>query len=146
MRLALQSVVSDVSEAERLAREKAEKLAQENRKLRLELALAKAAMFEDALTGVNNRRRFDQVLALEVERSQRTLQPLSLLLLDLDNFKRWNDEHGHEAGDDALRATGRAILSAVRVTDACHRYGGEEFAILLPLLPRGERGGCGRAR
>jgi diguanylate cyclase (GGDEF)-like protein len=87
----------------------------------------------DALTGLGNRRAFDQRLAREVDRAGRYGLPLSLALLDIDNFKIANDTHGHLAGDEILRRLGRAFAHRmVRRTDLAYRYGGEEFAIVMP--------------
>jgi len=87
----------------------------------------------DSLTGLSNRRRFDDVLAREWFRSQRTRTPISLLMIDADNFKAYNDAHGHQAGDAALGSIAACIAnSARRASDLCARYGGEEFAVLLP--------------
>lgn len=87
----------------------------------------------DALTGLANRRRFDEVLAREWRRSVRTQQPLSLILLDADHFKGFNDTYGHQKGDAALKLIARSIEAA---TDPAHdiacRIGGEEFAVILP--------------
>lgn len=86
----------------------------------------------DALTGLGNRRSFDQRLAEEVARCRRNHLPLSLVLLDLDHFKRINDEHGHPAGDAALRAVGHTIQTRMRAGEIAARIGGDEFAVLLP--------------
>lgn len=87
----------------------------------------------DGLTGLFNRRRFDQALHVEVLRATREHHALSLLLVDVDHFKHFNDTHGHLAGDDCLRTVARGIGSAVgRPADLVARYGGEEFAVLLP--------------
>lgn len=86
----------------------------------------------DSLTGVLNRRRFLELAAQEVNRSQRHCRALAVLLFDLDHFKAINDAHGHAAGDQALRETAAAAQSALRRTDVLARYGGEEFVVLLP--------------
>jgi diguanylate cyclase (GGDEF)-like protein len=86
----------------------------------------------DALTGLQNRRVFDEALARETSRFQRYHLPLSLLMLDIDHFKKINDAHGHPAGDGVLRLFARLTQTVFRDSDAIHRYGGEEFAVLLP--------------
>lgn len=97
----------------------------------------KAGEFEqlsvtDALTGLLNRRYIEARLAEEVIRSNRDNTPMSLLLLDVDHFKSYNDQFGHPAGDSALTTVGRIIKETLRGADVAARYGGEEFAILLP--------------
>ncbi len=87
---------------------------------------------EDELTGLANHRRFQEVLADEAARAGRTGQPLSLVLLDIDDFKAVNDQFGHQEGDAVLRAVGRAVRGACRRTDEPARYGGEELAVVLP--------------
>jgi diguanylate cyclase (GGDEF)-like protein len=87
---------------------------------------------EDALTGVANRRHFDERLAAEIARAGRYSHPLCLLLLDLDHFKRINDSFGHAAGDAVLRVAARTMAASARSTDFVARIGGEEFAVLLP--------------
>lgn len=86
----------------------------------------------DALTGVYNRRRFDEKLAENSLLFQRTGRTFALLLIDADHFKQINDNHGHAVGDDVLRQLAELIESTTRVTDFVARYGGEEFAVLLP--------------
>ncbi len=87
----------------------------------------------DALTGLANRSRFDQALDQELRVARRSGQPLSLLVMDIDHFKRLNDSHGHAAGDAALKALGRILRSrARRPRDLVARLGGDEFAVLLP--------------
>jgi diguanylate cyclase (GGDEF)-like protein len=84
----------------------------------------------DALTGLRNRGAFDDRLAALI--ADPGVQPLVLVMLDLDGFKHYNDVHGHPAGDALLQAAGRAISASVRDGDLCFRYGGDEFALLLP--------------
>lgn len=86
----------------------------------------------DPLTALLNRRGFEEVFDVEIERARRTGQNLSVIVGDLDRFKRVNDEHGHAAGDDALRRVGRALGAGKRSWDTAARIGGEEFAILSP--------------
>jgi two-component system, cell cycle response regulator len=86
----------------------------------------------DGLTGVYNRREFNRWLTLEIERSQRECHPVSLVMVDIDHFKKLNDTYGHQAGDEALRHVGRLLKREVRPGDHVARYGGEEFAIILP--------------
>jgi diguanylate cyclase (GGDEF)-like protein/PAS domain S-box-containing protein len=86
----------------------------------------------DALTGLANRRAFDEALAREWARTLREGSPVSLLLLDIDRFKEFNDEYGHQVGDDCLRAVAAALPGALRTTDVVARYGGEEIAAILP--------------
>ena len=87
----------------------------------------------DGLTGLMNRRAFDTTLAEELERTARNRLPLSLLLLDVDRFKAYNDGYGHQAGDEALKAVAKTLNAALlRPRDVAARYGGEEFAAILP--------------
>lgn len=86
----------------------------------------------DALTGLANRRSFDEVLDSELARALRTDGRLSVVLIDIDRFKLLNDTHGHIAGDAVLRAVGAALRSCARDYDTITRFGGEEFAAILP--------------
>lgn len=85
----------------------------------------------DALTQLPNRRRLDADLALECERSARYQRPLAFVMLDLDHFKRINDEHGHARGDEVLQGVADVIRATLRASDTAYRYGGEELAIIL---------------
>ena len=89
---------------------------------------------QDMLTDLANRRAYEERLAVEVARAERYGHPLSLVLFDLDGFKRVNDEEGHPAGDDALRRVADAIRHT-RLSDDCYRIGGDEFALVLPETP-----------
>jgi diguanylate cyclase (GGDEF)-like protein len=90
----------------------------------------------DGLTGLYNHRHFHERLALEVERSQRNGLPLSLLMIDVDHFKYYNDHHGHPAGDEILRQLARILSDGRRANDFCARYGGEEFSVVLIDSPK----------
>ncbi|MFO2465075.1 sensor domain-containing diguanylate cyclase [Pseudomonas sp. 15FMM2] len=102
------------------------------RRYRAEKVLSELAA-TDALTGLANRRILDQRLRLEWDRAQRSSEPLALLMIDVDHFKAFNDRHGHQGGDDALRNVAQVIASNIRrPADLAARYGGEEFAVILP--------------
>jgi diguanylate cyclase (GGDEF)-like protein len=101
--------------------------------LKFQSDLLRQLVFLDGLSGVFNRRYFDQQLAIESARSARNDLPLSLILLDVDFFKLYNDHYGHQAGDDALRMIAITLKSCLRrPADLVARYGGEEFACVLP--------------
>lgn len=87
---------------------------------------------EDPLTGAINRRGLDDALPVEFSRAHRSGDPLTLVMIDLDHFKRYNDRRGHPAGDAVLRGAAQAWLKQLRPTDVLVRYGGEEFTLLLP--------------
>jgi len=100
----------------------------------LELARIEAERLSitDPLTGLFNRRYFHYRLEQEIERARRHGDSVSVLMLDLDHFKHVNDRYGHRAGDDALRMTGDLLTRQLRRLDVCTRWGGEEFAIIMP--------------
>ncbi|RON50687.1 GGDEF domain-containing protein [Pseudomonas frederiksbergensis] len=97
---------------------------------------ATQSALRDPLTGTGNRVAMDQTLQREIEMSRRHLQPLSLLMLDIDHFKRVNDSHGHSAGDEVLKAVAASIKGQLRNVDMVFRFGGEEFLILLSNTTR----------
>ena len=97
---------------------------------------ATQSALRDPLTGTGNRVAMDQTLQREIEMARRHMQPLSLLMLDIDHFKRVNDSHGHSAGDEVLKAVAASIKSQLRNVDMVFRFGGEEFLILLSNTPR----------
>ncbi len=104
--------------------------------LKRQTDILRSLAFNDGLTGVANRRWFDERLQVEWLRCRRNKLPLSLILLDLDHFKAYNDHYGHQAGDDCLRAAAAAMKSRLgRPADLLARYGGEEFVCLLPETP-----------
>jgi len=96
----------------------------------------------DGLTNVYNLRYFQEELTREFSRSQRSEKPLSLILLDIDHFKRFNDTYGHQQGDTVLKELARVLQNNIRSCDVLARYGGEEFAIIMPET---EREVCGMA-
>jgi diguanylate cyclase (GGDEF)-like protein/PAS domain S-box-containing protein len=90
----------------------------------------------DPLTGLRNRRLFEHDLKLQLGRCQRYSEQAALLAIDLDGFKQVNDHHGHQVGDDALKAIARTLTRRLRATDLVARLGGDEFAVLLPHMDR----------
>ncbi|GAB2893177.1 sensor domain-containing diguanylate cyclase [Microvirgula curvata] len=90
------------------------------------------ASIRDGLTGLYSRRYFDTALARELAAAERSRRPLSLLMVDIDYFKQYNDTHGHLAGDDCIRRVAASLLDGFRGSDIVARYGGEEFVVILP--------------
>jgi diguanylate cyclase (GGDEF)-like protein len=86
----------------------------------------------DSLTGIANRRLFDESLGIEAARAQRLRTSLSLIVFDVDHFKQINDAYGHLAGDDVLRSVADSIVASTKSFDVAARYGGDEFVLLLP--------------
>ena len=110
--------------------------------LKLRDSLREMAL-RDGLTGLYNRRYLEDVFSRELHRAERSGKPVSVVMIDIDHFKRFNDKHGHDAGDFVLSAVARAISNNIRPSDVACRYGGEEFAVVLPettgLRPRSRR-------
>ncbi len=105
--------------------------------LRVAYERLEAVVHVDGLTGIGNRRRFDESLGLEWQAALRTGQPLSIVLIDVDRFKSFNDTYGHQLGDKCLQAVAQAIRSvAYHDRHLVARYGGEEFVMLLPAIDR----------
>ncbi len=131
---ALSGLFEQVGERERELRELADTLERRVEARTQELHSANNELerlsVTDSLTGLNNRRYFDTQLAHEMQRARQQLQPLSLLLIDLDHFKRINDTHGHPAGDRVLQLVADLLDQGLRPTDAIARIGGEEFAVI----------------
>ncbi len=109
-------------------------LAVQSAKRQLELANAQLLQqsLTDPLTGIDNRRAFEAALDIEFQRTHRSRLPLSLLMLDIDSFKSFNDTYGHVQGDEVLRQVASIIRASSRISDTTARYGGEEFVVILP--------------
>jgi diguanylate cyclase (GGDEF)-like protein len=109
----------------------AEHIAMALSNLRLHETL-RSQSIRDPLTGLFNRRFMEESLALELRRAVRNQRPLGVIMLDLDQFKRFNDTHGHDAGDTLLRELSTLVQTNIRGEDIACRYGGEEFTLILP--------------
>ena len=114
------------------AKTKREELVRRNSELESMLRSVEVLAVTDALTGLNNRRRFDDALSHEFKLSRRYGTQLSCLMIDVDGFKQINDTHGHDAGDKVLRALSKLLSDTLREVDHLARFGGDEFAILMP--------------
>lgn len=99
--------------------------------LKRQADLLRSLAYLDGLTGIYNRRYFDNVLSIQLAQHRRKLSPLAVLMIDIDYFKKYNDTFGHLAGDDALRKVASALKHNGRQADTVARYGGEEFVVLL---------------
>ena len=129
---ALEQLSATVLELNEELAETQRELVRANRELRRNEAIIRQLMHTDSLTGVLNRRRLDESLAAEIQRSQRYGQSLCLTMADIDYFKRVNDSYGHAAGDEVLKHFAQVLREHSRNSDLVARYGGEEFVLLLP--------------
>lgn len=124
----------ELQASQRRAEGALQELEQKAQELELLNKRLEALSLSDALTGLANRRRFDETLPSEWARSARSGQSMAVLMLDVDNFKSYNDRYGHQQGDDCLRAIARVLQARIyRATDLVARYGGEEFSIVLSM-------------
>ena len=139
---ALTSTFNEMTRRLREGREELEEardgLAKANQELRTVNRTLETLAITDGLTGLYNHRHFQDTLDKEIRRSDREGRPLSLVMLDLDHFKQFNDRWGHTEGDAALRRVATQIMRTVRSTDMAFRYGGEELAVLLPSCSKGQ--------
>jgi diguanylate cyclase (GGDEF)-like protein len=106
--------------------------------LRIALQMVRLDAATDALTGQGNRRALDELLKQQMEFAAQTGRTFSILMLDIDFFKKINDVHGHMVGDDALRSFAQRVREHLRLGDVCARFGGEEFVAVLPGASREE--------
>ena len=129
---AFNEMARKVREGRQSLEEARDELARTNEGLKDANRTLEALAITDGLTGLYNRRHFQESLDKEMRRCERENRPLSLLLLDLDHFKQFNDRWGHTEGDAALRRVAAQVMKSIRSTDVAFRYGGEELAVLLP--------------
>lgn len=113
-----QQIKEEVEEIKRIIRHDKERMAR--------------LAYRDELTGLHNRRSFDDKLVQEISRARRHIRPLGLLMIDVDHFKNLNDTYGHQKGDEVLKGLGAMIMEALRTEDFPARYGGEELTVILP--------------
>ncbi|MCM2313613.1 MAG: sensor domain-containing diguanylate cyclase [Thermoanaerobaculia bacterium] len=122
-----------LAETNRLVEERTREVEQVNQELHLSNQVLQQLSTHDGLTGVANRRQFDEILLVEWRRAARVEGPIALVMVDIDQFKAFNDTYGHQAGDDALKEVAYALQDSVqRAGEVTSRYGGDEFAIILP--------------
>jgi diguanylate cyclase len=135
----LVALVHELEHQTQLMRSRAEKLETELERnsreiihLKDDLAMARRLATTDPLTGLGNRKLFNDVFVQEVERAIADQAPLSLLVADIDHFKQFNDRHGHQIGDAVLKLVAEKLKRSVKGRDTVARYGGEEFVVMLP--------------
>ncbi len=143
----IQTLLQETQQAKNVstcAREKIDALNQEVSQLRTSLQELERSALEDALTGVANRRAFDQIFKEQLDLTENSPSGCCLLLIDIDNFKRFNDKYGHQSGDKVLRFVATMLKKMTKGQDFVSRYGGEEFAVILPAT--GYSGGMSLAK
>ena len=139
---AMQKLVADLVRETRVAKERSQQveasfndMAEELSGLRAQVSQLSRASLTDQLTGISNRRAFDDAMTRMVNEAIEEDTPLCLILADIDHFKQFNDTHGHLVGDMVLRFVAQEMQQCVKGRDVLARYGGEEFAVLLPTTP-----------
>ena len=115
--------------------EKLKRTSEQMESTRRELEIAQREAMTDGLTGIPNRKYFDLQLKQAVVDTMETGDPLALLMLDIDHFKKFNDDHGHQIGDEVIKLVARVLQTSIKGQDIAARYGGEEFSIILPNTP-----------
>lgn len=128
----LQVDTQKVAEQNKQLDSKLKQSSQQMQNLREELEVAQREAMTDGLTGIPNRKFFDMSLRQSVMDSMESNKPMSLLMLDIDFFKKFNDDHGHQIGDEVLKLVARVLQTSIKGQDIAARYGGEEFSIILP--------------
>ncbi len=142
-RLRVQGLTRRKTELVRLVGERTRQLEEANQRLEHANRALRRLSSQDGLTGIANRRQFDEVLDLEWRRAHRAEAPISLLMIDIDHFKAFNDAHGHQRGDDYLKAVAAALRDGLnRPGDHVARYGGEEFVVILPATDDAGANAC----
>ncbi len=129
---ALISSAKDMEQANRAVEERLRSSKQEISRLQESLAAIRSESLTDPLTGLANRKSFDEGLERAIAEAGENGQPLSLIMLDIDHFKAFNDNYGHVTGDQVLRLVAKSLQQNIRGQDFASRYGGEEFAVVLP--------------
>jgi diguanylate cyclase (GGDEF)-like protein len=142
-RLRIRGLTRRKSELVRTVGERTRQLEEANQRLEQANRALRRLSSQDGLTGIANRRQFDEVLDLEWRRAYRGAAPISLLMIDIDFFKKFNDAHGHQRGDDYLKAVAASLHDGLnRPGDIVARYGGEEFVVVLPGTDEGGATAC----
>ncbi|MEO0385388.1 MAG: GGDEF domain-containing protein [Pseudomonadota bacterium] len=131
----VQKLITMTDEVERSSRSMSTKLLESEQEIATLKEALESVRYEamtDQLTGIGNRKRFDRAMDEAMLSSEATGEPFSLLVCDIDHFKKFNDTHGHQTGDQVLRLVGSTVKSSVSSKDIACRYGGEEFCVILP--------------